>query len=55
MVAEASQGGCIPCHQTTHGQDKRGQAVCRAFFEKHRSYPLQIAERMGLIEFQSVK
>ncbi len=43
--------GSIPCHKTTYGQAE-GEAVCRGFFEKHKTQALQVAERMGLIEWQ---
>lgn len=37
----------IICHSTL-GQEE--QAVCRGFYEAHKTTPLQIAERLGLIE-----
>lgn len=39
---------CIPCHETTH---TRAPAVCRGFFDRHATAPLQIAERLGYVEF----
>ena len=48
MVCEATRNdSCIPCHQTLDGK----QAVCRGFFDKHATSPLQVAERMGFVEF----
>lgn len=48
MVKQATEAeSCIPCHQTLEGE----QAVCRGFFNKHRTSPLQIAERLGFIKF----
>ncbi len=48
MVASATKAdSCIPCHQTLDG----AQSVCRGFFEKHKTAPLQIAERLGLVKF----
>lgn len=47
MVAEAGDTGCIPCHQNLTGE---GQAVCRGFYDKHRNTPLQIAQRLGMVE-----
>ena len=48
MVAESTAAeSCIPCHETLEGD----QAVCRGFFEKHATQPLQIAERLGFIVF----
>lgn len=46
MVAQATAAeSCIPCHQTLDGQ----QAVCRGFYNKHKTQPLQIAERLGFV------
>ncbi len=54
MVRECErQQSCIPCHKTTYGQEP-GEAVCRGFFEKHATAPLQVAERMGVIAFQEL-
>ena len=51
MVALATRAeSCIPCHQTLDGK----QAVCRGFFEKHATQPLQIAERLGFVVLQEV-
>ena len=53
MVKEASaEESAIICHSTL---GTKAQAVCRGFFDKHRTSALQIAERMGVIEFQRVK
>jgi hypothetical protein len=53
MVEEATRNeGAIVCHKTTFGQDERGEAVCRGFFEKYPTQALQIARRLGYIEFQ---
>lgn len=52
VKATAKTDGCIPCHTTTYGQDKRGEAACRGFFEKHPTAPLQIAQRLRLITWQ---
>lgn len=41
----------IVCHSTIGGRE----AVCRGFFNKHKTAPLQIAERLGLVEFQEGK
>lgn len=38
--------GCIPCHDTL-GDPL--QAVCRGQYEAHKTQPLQIAERLGMI------
>ena len=49
MVAGATAAeSCIPCHEILDGD----QAVCRGFFEKHATQPLQVAERLGFIVFQ---
>ena len=39
----------IICRSTLSGDN----AVCRGFFNRHKTTPLQIAERMGVIEYQS--
>lgn len=47
MVTQATKKeSCIPCHKTLDGQ----QAVCRGFFDRHKTQPLQIAERLGFIK-----
>jgi hypothetical protein len=50
--ASAAQS-CIPCHETTHGQDPRGEAVCRGFYSLHPTLPLKLAAAMNKIKFQS--
>lgn len=48
MVAGAIEmDGQIPCHSTLHLTEG---AVCRWYFDKHRTSTLQIAERLGFIE-----
>jgi hypothetical protein len=50
MVDEArGHESAIVCHQTLDGDN----AVCRGFFERYPTTPLQIAERIGLIEWAS--
>lgn len=44
--------GCIPCHHTTYGQDERGEAVCRGFFELRATVGLRLAEALKVIEWQ---
>lgn len=49
MVAEVKRNeGCIPCHKTL---DLPEQAVCRGQFDTAKTQPLQIAERLDLIEW----
>ena len=54
MIQKAvSDDACIPCHETTeawHGKRRR-ESVCRGFFDKYKTQPLQIAERLGFIEW----
>ncbi len=51
MVAQATKAdSCIPCHQTLDGK----QSVCRGFFDRHQTAPLQIAQRLGLVKFTEV-
>ena len=49
MVKEAvGRDSCIVCHDTLVGK----KAVCRGFFDGYATQPLQVAERLGLIEWQ---
>lgn len=49
MVAQAVKAdSCILCHDTLDGK----QAVCRGFFDKYPTQPLQVAERLGFIQYQ---
>jgi len=51
MVAEAkANDSAIICHSTLYREDN-DNAVCRGFYDRHHTAPLQLAERMGLIEF----
>lgn len=43
------RGTCIVCHETMNSPRA---AVCRGYYESHRSRLLQIAERMDLIKLQ---
>jgi hypothetical protein len=48
MVAGSVKNeAAIPCHETLDG----GNSVCRGFFDRHRTAPLQIAERLGMVEW----
>lgn len=56
MIADATKNeSAIICHSTLceagAGSGGGGNAVCRGFFDSHPTAPLQIAERMGRIEF----
>lgn len=53
VAATVRADSCIPCHETTHGQGP-GEAVCRGFFEKHATGPLQIADRLALMVFDEL-
>lgn len=51
MVSEAvAAESTIVCHSTLDGDN----AACRGFYDRHRTSTLQIAERMGVIEFVDV-
>ena len=53
MVRDAkADESCIPCHSTLYLRGKPKHAVCRGFFDRHATAPLQIAERLELIEWQ---
>lgn len=52
MVADATaMDGCIPCHSTL---DEPVQAICRGFYDKHPTQPLQIAGRLGFVVFDDL-
>ena len=40
----------LTCHSTLYGEAEHN-AVCRGFFDRHATTPLQLAERLGLIEW----
>lgn len=51
MVAEAkADESAIICDSTLYHEDI-DNAVCRGFYDRHLTQPLQIAERLGLVEF----
>lgn len=48
MVKSATEdGGAIICHDTLGTKEN---AVCRGFFNKHKTSTLQVAERLGFIK-----
>lgn len=48
MIADATRDeSTIVCHSTL---DLPLQAACRGFFDQHPTAPLQIADRLGLVE-----
>ena len=48
MVAEATKkNSCVVCHDTLGGK----QAVCKGFFQYHKTAVLQIADRLGYIRY----
>lgn len=54
MVEQATEDeSAIVCHKTLYGGRgrKMKNAICRGFFDKHPTAPLQIADRLGLIEY----
>lgn len=54
MVRDAKRAeSCIPCHSTIYRDDVQ-PAVCRGFFDRHATQPLQVAERLGMIDFDPV-
>lgn len=53
MIDEATAAGStIVCHSTLH--DPELHAACRGFFDRYPTQPLQIAERLEMIEFDDV-
>lgn len=52
MVRSARKSeSAIICHQTL---DTGEEAVCRGFFDRYPTQPLQIADRLDLIEYHEV-
>lgn len=53
MIDEAvKRESCIPCHWQIFYVDGEPQdACCRGFFDRHPTQPLQIADRLGLVQF----
>lgn len=50
MVRAATKDeSAIICHESLDGD----RAVCRGFFDRFPTQPLQVAERLGLIVYQS--
>lgn len=48
MVRDATRNeSSITCHQTLSIEG----AVCRGFFDAHKTQPLRMAERLGCIEY----
>lgn len=51
MVRDAtSSESTIVCHSTLY-QEGVDNAVCFGFFDRHATQPLQVAQRLGIIEF----
>lgn len=49
MVAQATaDDSTIVCHQSL---GEPAGAVCRGFFERHATAPLQIADRLGFVDY----
>lgn len=49
MVAAAiKNNSAIFCHETLDG----AQAICHGFWQKYKTQPFQVAERLQMIEFQ---
>lgn len=49
MVQDAiNKDSAIICHDTLNGPN----AVCRGFFDKYQTTPLQFAERLNMIEWE---
>lgn len=54
MVASARRDdSAIVCHSTLYRDDVEN-AVCRGFFDRHPTTPLQIASRLDLVTFDPV-
>jgi len=54
LVAQArAHESAIICHSTL-AEDGVDNAVCRGFYDRHPTQPLQIAQRLGLVAFDPV-
>jgi hypothetical protein len=47
VAASVKDDASIACHETLGG----GNSVCRGFFDRHKTTPLQIAERLKMVEW----
>ena len=52
MVEDSRKGdgGGITCHKTLHWASDAGEAICRGFFDRYATSPMQIADRLGFIK-----
>jgi hypothetical protein len=49
MIADAvAEQSCIPCHHHLYA-DQPVEPVCRGFYDRHATAPIQIAERIGIL------
>ena len=48
MVEDCGDDGAIPCHKHL---DEGVTPVCHGFWSQHRNQVLQLAERLGVVEF----
>jgi len=46
--AAVAAEGTIPCHETTHGQREQ-EAVCRGFYDLHKTPALALADAIGIV------
>ena len=54
MVDQAvAEDSAVICHSTSY-RDDVDNAVCRGFYDRHRTQPLQVAQRLGLIRFDPI-
>ena len=54
MVAQAvAEDSAIISHSTLY-RDGVDNAVCRGFYDRHRTQPLRVAQRLGLIRFDPI-
>jgi hypothetical protein len=51
MIAGAvAAESCIPCHAHLY-EGQAVEPVCRGFYDRHATAPIQIAERLGFLEW----
>ena len=52
VESNVENGSALTCHQTLpYGEYDAEPAVCRGFYDAHKTYPLQLADRLGKVEY----
>lgn len=53
VQANVAADSALTCHSTLE-RDDVDNAICRGFYDRHETTPLQLATRLGLVEFDPV-